>query len=327
MGADNMSKKSKIITGLGAASTLAAATDFFLCRTLFDQTLNRKKLKKGKQLSLADADLNDEQKTRRHKELLLCKKWIQNVAVDKVSVESEDGLQLVGMIYPSHDHTSHRWAFVLHDYACTKEDMRTVARAFHEQGYHVLTPDARAHGESEGSLISLGWNERKDLLRWIDAVLEMDSQAEIVLYGISMGADTILFCPQEKLPAAVRCIIEDGGYTSVYDILSWQMTHYYKMPPFPILDSMGVLVKQKMNFGIREASALPKMEKAVLPTLFLHGEKDVHVPCDMAFRLYDACQSAKDLYIVENSGHRANMYEQPKAYYQKIFHFLDEHMK
>lgn len=151
-----MSKKSKIITGLGAASTLAAATDFFLCRTLFDQTLNRKKLKKGKQLSLADADLNDEQKTRRHKELLLCKKWIQNVAVDKVSVESEDGLQLVGMIYPSHDHTSHRWAFVLHDYACTKEDMRTVARAFHEQGYHVLTPDARAHGESEGSLISLG---------------------------------------------------------------------------------------------------------------------------------------------------------------------------
>ena len=149
------------------------------------------------------------------------------------------------MIYPSHDHTSHRWAIVLHDYACTKEDMRTVARAFHEQGYHVLTPDARAHGESEGSLISLGWNERKDLLRWIDAVLEMDSQAEIVLYGISMGADTILFCPQEKLPAAVRCIIEDGGYTSVYDILSWQMTHYYKMPPFPILDSMGVLVKQK----------------------------------------------------------------------------------
>lgn len=90
---------------------------------------------------------------------------------------------------------------------------------------------------------------------------------------------------------------------------------------------MGVLVKQKMKFGIRKASALPKMEKAVLPTLFLHGEKDVHVPCDMAFCLYDACQSAKDLYIVENSGHRANMYEQPKAYYQKIFHFLDEHMK
>ena len=82
-----------------------------------------------------------------------------------------------------------------------------------------------------------------------------------------------------------------------------------------------------MKFGIRKASALPKMEKAVLPTLFLHGEKDVHVPCDMAFRLYDACQSAKDLYIVENSGHRANMYEQPKAYYQKIFHFLDEYMK
>ena len=42
-----MSKKSKIITGLGAASVRPQPISFCTW-TLFDQTLNRKKLKKGK---------------------------------------------------------------------------------------------------------------------------------------------------------------------------------------------------------------------------------------------------------------------------------------
>ena len=259
-----MKKGSKIITGLTAVSSLAAATDFFLCRTLYDQTLNRKKLKKEKQLSLADADLDETQKHERHKELLSCKLWLRELSLDKVSIISEDGLALVGMIYPSSDHTSHRWAILLHDYACAKEDMRSVARHYQQAGYHVLTPDARCHGESEGNDISLGWKERSDLFQWCDAILEMDAQADIVLYGISMGAATILMCDQECFPTAVKAIISDGAYSSIYDILAYQMSHYYKIPPFPILDSMGLLVKQRMgqSFLIRAAGWKPEFHSA-----------------------------------------------------------------
>lgn len=319
-----MNKKTKLITGLGAVSTLAAATDFFLCKTLFNQTMNRKKLIKGKELGLAESNLNESQKIQRHKEIVQSKKWVQDIAIDKISIETEDNLQLVALHYPSSEHTSHRWAILLHDYGGSKEDMRPITKIFHEHGFHVLTPDARAHGESEGNFISLGWLEHKDLLDWISAILDIDSQAEITLYGISMGASTILMCPQDKL-INVRNIVADSAYTSVYDILSWQMNQYYKMPAFPILDSMGVLVKQKMGFQIRKASALPKLEKAYIPILFLHGDQNKQVPSEMAFTLYESCNSDKELYIIENSGHKAAMYAQPQEYYHHVFSFIDNH--
>lgn len=314
-----MNKKTKLLTGLGAVSTLAAATDFFLCKTLFNQTMNRAKLVKGKQLGLAENNLNENQKIQKHKEIMQSKKWTFDIAIDKISIETEDNLQLVGFHYPSSVHTSHRWAILLHDYGGDKEEVRPIAKKFHDHGFHVLTPDMRSHGESEGRMISLGWLERKDLLQWIHAVLEIDSQAEITLYGIGMGASTILMCPQDKL-LHVEYIIADSAYTSIYDILSWQLTKYYKMPVFPILDSLGFLIKQKMGFQIRKASALPKLEKAFIPTLFLHGETDVQVPNEMAFKLYETCKAEKNLHIFENCGHRAAIYE--NEYDRIIFEFI-----
>ena len=70
-----MNKKTKLITGLGAVSTLAAATDFFLCKTLFNQTMNRKKLAEGKELGLVESNLSECQKIQKHKEFVQSKKW------------------------------------------------------------------------------------------------------------------------------------------------------------------------------------------------------------------------------------------------------------
>lgn len=38
----------------------------------------------------------------------------------------------------------------------------------------------------------MGWLDRKDVLQWIGWVLAQDSEAEIVLHGVSMGAATTM---------------------------------------------------------------------------------------------------------------------------------------
>lgn len=43
--------------------------------------------------------------------------------------------------------------------------MGVYAIHFADKGYSVLMPDARAHGESEGNLIGMGWPERFDILK------------------------------------------------------------------------------------------------------------------------------------------------------------------
>ena len=79
----------------------------------------------------------------------------------------------------------------------------------------MLQTDARAHGESEGDYIGFGCLDRKELLKWIDWVIDYcGDDTEIYLHGISMGASTALMASGLDLPSQVKGIISDCEFTS-----------------------------------------------------------------------------------------------------------------
>lgn len=320
-----MNKKTKIISALGIVSTLAATTDFFFCRTLFNQALYRKKIKKRKQFTTSRDAMNDSQAMHFRREYLSYKQWIQSVCVRKTSITNQDGLNLVASLY-SNATKSHKWVILVHGYLGKKEDMKLYARRFHMQGYHVLVPDLRAHGESEGDYITMGWLDRLDLTEWISFILQMDKQAQIILYGTSMGGSAVMMCAGEKLPDNVKCIIEDSGFTSVYAIVTHLLQFIYKMPAFPVINSLSILIKQRIGFSIKKASALTQLSKTKLPILFIHGDHNIIVPTAMAHTLYERCPGKKQLYIVKNSDHNITMFSEPDVYFSTIFQFIQQYI-
>ncbi len=55
-------------------------------------------------------------------------------------------------------------------------------------------------------------------MQWIDiAPALFGDSLQAVVHGISMGAATTMMLSGEKLPAYIRCFVEDCGYTSVWD--------------------------------------------------------------------------------------------------------------
>ncbi len=38
----------------------------------------------------------------------------------------------------------------------------------------------------------MGWHDRKDVLIWIQQILKKDPNAEIALFGVSMGGATVM---------------------------------------------------------------------------------------------------------------------------------------
>src|SRR5699024_1489438 len=86
-----------------------------------------------------------------------------------------------------------RIAILAHGLGHAREQMIPWAKTFHDWGYTVLMPDARAHGDSEGHTIGYGWPDRFDYNGWINQVIATyGADCEIVLLGISMGAATVL---------------------------------------------------------------------------------------------------------------------------------------
>lgn len=250
--------------------------------------------------------------------------WLSQTDCEEAQIVSDDGLTLKGDIFWK-DRGGHRWLIAVHGYTGRRSDMRGIAAFYGMRDYNVLTPDMRSHGESEGKFIGMGWLDRKDILRWLDYILELDPQAEIILHGISMGGGTVMMTAGEQLPLQVKGIVEDCGYTSVWDIFSDELSYLFHLPEFPILYISSGFSSLRAGYSFGEASAIEQVKKSTVPILFIHGSEDNFVHTEMVYELYDACASAKDLLIVEGAGHGESYSKDPDGYFDKVFSFLEEH--
>ena len=253
-------------------------------------------------------------------------KWLENVKTDETTIESEDGLKLWGKMYFQEEKTD-KWVIIAHGYTSSSEHIQPIALNFYNQGYNVLTPDMRAHGNSEGKFIGMGWLDRKDMLKWIDYVVNFDPNSQIVLYGESMGGATVMMTSGEELPGNVKAIVEDCGYTSVWDMFEKELYERFKLPSFPILNAAKVVTKIRAKYDFKEASALEQVKKSVTPILFTHGGDDTYVPTEMIYRLYDAATCEKDMLVIDGAGHGAAPDVDPETYYEKVFSFLSKYVK
>ena len=243
---------------------------------------------------------------------------------EDVFINSFDNLKLHGYILKTEN--SDKWAITVHGYTNKAESMSAMAYKYHSLGYNILMPDLRGHGKSEGSYVGMGWHDRLDILKWIDLIIKENKDAKILLHGISMGAGTVMMVSGEELPENVKVIIEDCGYTSAKEQLAYNLKIMFKLPSFPILNFCSLITKIKDNYFISEASAIKQLQKAKVPILFIHGDKDKFVPFYMLDKLYNACSSKKDKLIIKDVGHAKSESLKSDLYWNKVEDFIKPYM-
>ena len=266
-------------------------------------------------------------KTNRREALDETKQWLASADCQKLAATSEDGYRLIAMEFFTKE-DSHKWVLLLHGYTGWKEEMYQFAYWYYEQGYHVIVPDLRCQGESEGDFIGMGWTDHFDCRIWLDYMLGQDPDAEIVLHGQSMGASTALIMSgDETLPGNVKAVISDCGYTDAYSMFGDKITEWFHLPPFPFVDSAVLMLRLRGGYNLRDASAIDAVAKSNVPTLFIHGDQDAMIDVSMAHELYEAATCEKVLLIVEGAGHAQSQDKAPELYYGAIEEFLEKYLE
>ncbi len=323
-----MSKKSKKSTIIKRIAIIAAvvlvALDLFAGNYLVSFALSRENAS-GIAVAPTPTTTEDTQDTVDkvwEKIMTLTDEWMDSAKRTVVSIKSGDELDLVGDVFTT-DSNSHKWLIAIHGYTGEREHMYAYARFYAEKGYNILTPDMRSHGDSEGKLIGMGWLDKEDVKLWIDYILDIDPEAEIVLHGVSMGGATVMMTSGEDLPDNVKAIIDDCGYTSVWDEFTDEARYLFHISQFPILYTASAISKVRAGYSFQEASAIEQVKKTRIPIFFIHGSEDNFVNTDMVYSLYDACPTQKDLYVVEGAGHGQSLYLDPDLYFDKVFSFID----
>ena len=251
--------------------------------------------------------------------------WMAQSAVETAQIQSADGLRLSGeAVVP--DPASHLWVIAVHGYRGSHDQISALAAQYGQKGWNALLPDLRGCGDSEGEYIGMGWPDRRDMLQWIDWIIARDSEAQIVLHGISMGGATVMMTAGEALPGNVKAVVEDCGYTFVWDIFADEMDYLFHLPSFPLLNIASGISTLRAGYSFTEASSLKQIAKAQVPVLFIHGAEDNFVHTEMVYRVYDACPTEKQLLVVEGAGHGNSFSHAPDVYFDTVFGFLDAHM-
>ena len=252
-------------------------------------------------------------------------KSILSIRYELVSTLSWDGLRLYGKYY----HTEDGAPLVIFFHGYRSNSIRDGNGAFvlsKERGYNVLMVDQRAHGKSEGRVMTFGLKERFDCLQWIFYARErFGKDIPILLMGLSMGAATVLMATGEELPENVRCVIADCPFSSPREIIQSVM----KKRGYPVGIFYPIARFAAAVFGgfeLEETTALEAVKKSRVPILVIHGEDDHFVPCDMGKACFEACLSQKQLFTVKGAGHGLCYCVDEQGYMENVNCFLDKIM-
>ena len=250
-----------------------------------------------------------------------------------VSHQADDGTVLLGWELDGSEEGSladgHTWAVVCHGYIGEPGDMAKYAYHFSQLGMNVLMPAARGHERNvDTGLIQMGWQDAIDLVGWIDDIVERDDEARIILFGTSMGgAEVMMASGMDGLADNVSLIVEDCGYTSVWDEFSLQLGNVFGLPSFPILNAADAACLLRAGYTFEGASAVESLHSASVPMLFIHGDADEFVPFSMLDECYEACASTvKEKLVVEGAGHGLSASTNPDLYWETVDTFISTYL-
>lgn len=251
-------------------------------------------------------------------------KAVNDLPFEDVYAISYDGLKLHGKLYTPHGNTA-PVQIMFHGYRSRADvDFCGGLKTALTLGYNVLLVDQRAHGKSQGNCITFGINERFDCLIWANYIAKtFGKKIKCVLYGMSMGAATVLMSADLNLPENVAAIVADCGYSSPADIIKKVIKDKH-LPRFPCYSLVRLGGKIFGKFDLQSAGAKQSMQKCTKPVLFIHGAADSFVPCDMSRENYANCISAdKKLLIVPNAAHGISYMVDTKTYLKTLTEFLN----
>lgn len=238
------------------------------------------------------------------------------------NIKSNDGLNLWANVY---EQNSDNWVILVHGYQSSSKGVEDLAVEYFNRGFSVITPDLRAHGNSDGDYITMGLHDSKDIVLWAEYIVNKNTNAKIVLHGESMGAATVLLATGEpNLPQNVVATIEDSGYTNGYQMMVEQLEYRFGLPQFPVMNLANMMCKVRAGYDMKDVDVLKAIENATIPILFMHGEQDIFVLPYMQTVLYDAYQGPKDIIVFPDADHTASNKLNPEIYYPKVFTFLNE---
>ena len=122
-----------------------------------------------------------------------------------------------------------------------------------KKGYGVMSWDARAHGESDGTISTIGYLEVLDVKAALDYVKSQPDVKHIGAWGGSMGAATLILAAA-RFPQ-IEALFVDSSFDSLDDEFNF-------LVPYPVINPLAKLIAQtETGINLNEVSPVAVISK------------------------------------------------------------------
>jgi uncharacterized protein len=250
-----------------------------------------------------------------------------------VSIPAGDGVELRAW-YSVPPHDSGRAIILLHGIGDNRGGVAGYGAMFLQQGYRVLLPDSRAHGESGGTIATFGLRESDDIHRWVSWLYERNATC-VDGFGESMGAALVV----ESLRAEPRfcAVVADSGF-STFRSVAYDREGYFVGAgrlgiEWWVGRTIGFLPAEvgfryaKWRYGVDllQANPVDSLRDSNVPVLLIHGERDINILPYHSQVLAAADPKHAQLWLVPGAQHSGASGVAPKEFWSRVLGFFAQH--
>jgi dipeptidyl aminopeptidase/acylaminoacyl peptidase len=281
-------------------------------------------------LILSNMSLHPKRKTLSQSHALTFKKQFEPIAIiEDASVLASDRIVLRGW-YVVPRHWNGRVVLLLHGLSDNRMGMVGYAEFLSKEGYSVVMPDLRAHGNSEGSLESYGFYESGDVKTWVDSILRKLGVKSIFGLGESLGAAILLqsLSKENRFSAVVAessfCDFRTISYERIGQLIGCGPMGA-KIFFVPMVETGLAAVRLMHNLDLATISPLRAVSRTRTPILFIHGLADQNIPVSNSRKLLKSALAPAELWEVANAGHSASYGRSPTEFKARVLGWFQKY--
>ncbi|MFC5411877.1 alpha/beta hydrolase [Larkinella bovis] len=240
------------------------------------------------------------------------------IPFETIRLTNEYGQKLEGWYIPVD--SAKGTVILCHGHASNKSRILCETDYFHQLGYNTLAFDFRAHGNSGGNICTIGFKETNDLKAAYDFVTR-GGEKNIILWGVSMGAATILKAIPEHGLKPTRVILE-CPFASLYDAVQGRLRSMH-IPAHPASELLALWGGMQRGMNVFKFRPSESARQLTMPVLLNWGAKDPRVLRHETDAIFENLGTkTKQLVVYENSGHQSYCTNEPAQWRAAISQFL-----
>jgi uncharacterized protein len=241
-----------------------------------------------------------------------------NVTATRVRIRAEDGSALSAW-WLSPKEANGRAVMACHGVADSAFGAMGYALLFLRNGYSVLVPNGRGHGDSQG-YVTYGVLESHDTVRWLDWLKDNGVNAAFG-FGESLGGSVLI----ESLAqgADFRAVVAESPYSSFEAVAEERVAQHVPAPAAVVLVKEGLLYT-RVRYGVELGNARPDVaiRHTHVPILLIHGLADDETPAQNSERLLRANPGAVQLWLVPGAKHTGTYARTPREFEHRVLQWF-----